>query len=212
MIDPLGSISPSTQTPSETTRVLRMVKHERMGGSVPVWETVKMDAKQEVERNLSLAQNSQDISSFDAALAYQSPQEPTPEQPTEAFGFGDLVDMINPLHHIPLVGHVYRSLSGDEIKPIGQIVGGAVFGGAVGVASGLVNAVVREETGDDIAGNTFSMIAYGEMPQLKTRTGNNPERALNNAAQLADNTQKIIYDDLPVALLAFTPTAYHSKS
>lgn len=229
MIDPLASIAgtaPQNSAP-QTTKALRMVKNERMGGYVPKWETVEMGAKEEIERNLSLAQNGQDITSFDAALAYQQTHIQSAPEENDSFGFGDIIDMVNPLQHIPLIGHVYRSLTGDEIKPISQIVGGSIFGGPAGAAIGLVNTVIREETGDDMAGNAYSMIAYGKMPRFKTHNSNNPQRALSEAALIAQRQQKAIqdtkanaepikipspYEDLPAALLAFTPTNYRTIS
>ncbi|MEQ8427368.1 MAG: hypothetical protein RLT87_12835 [Gammaproteobacteria bacterium] len=49
-------------------------------------------------------------------------------------GFADLLDIINPLQHIPLVGSIYRHITGDEIKPVMKIAGGALFGGPLGAA------------------------------------------------------------------------------
>ena len=49
-------------------------------------------------------------------------------------GFADLLDMVNPLQHIPVIGSIYRQISGDEIRPIIKIAGGALFGGPLGAA------------------------------------------------------------------------------
>lgn len=43
--------------------------------------------------------------------------------------FGDVLDLINPLQHIPLLGGLYRKLAGDAIDPAIRIAGGALFGG-----------------------------------------------------------------------------------
>ena len=32
--------------------------------------------------------------------------------------FRDIVDLINPLHHIPLVGTLYRKITGDEMGAV----------------------------------------------------------------------------------------------
>lgn len=68
-------------------------------------------------------------------------------------GAADVLDVINPLQHLPLVSNVYRELTGDQIKPGARMIGGAVFGGGMGLASSSVNAVIEEETGRDLAGN-----------------------------------------------------------
>lgn len=171
-----------------------MVKNDRMGGYVPKWEIVSTP-QQTVEKNLSLAQSGQTPQSGNA-LAYHQDAVHSPAGPEEEFTFGDLVDMVNPLHHIPLVGHAYRSITGDEIKPISQIVGGAILGGPAGAASGLVNAVIQEETGKDIAGHAIAMAGGGgDSPALKTP----PERQLDQALEIARQ-----HEDLSNALLAFT--------
>ncbi|MEP4884867.1 MAG: hypothetical protein ABJ215_00715, partial [Alphaproteobacteria bacterium] len=38
--------------------------------------------------------------------------------------FSTLLDIVNPLQHIPLVSSLYREITGDEISPSARIVGG----------------------------------------------------------------------------------------
>lgn len=114
-----------------------------------------------------------------------------PAQNGEEFSFFDFLDMINPLQHIPLVNIAYRAITKDSIKPISEIIGGAVFGGAAGAAGGLVNTVVREETGKDIAGNIFSIALGTHEKPLASSTLNH-------------ENERTAYNDLPLALLAFT--------
>ena len=66
--------------------------------------------------------------------------------------FGDILDLINPLQHIPVVSTIYRAITGDEISPGARIAGGALFGGPIGLALAAVNAVVETATGEDIGG------------------------------------------------------------
>ena len=77
-------------------------------------------------------------------------------------GAADILDVINPLQHLPLVSQIYREMTGDTIKPGARIIGGAVFGGAAGLASSSVNAVIQEETGKDVAENVVSALAGKE--------------------------------------------------
>ncbi|MCK5284015.1 MAG: hypothetical protein KAJ86_00355 [Alphaproteobacteria bacterium] len=146
---------------TKTKKVLRMVKNERMGGMVPKWETITISDKQALEKNLEQIQSQKHEDSFEKILlSYQSTETTQIEKIKEShdeFGFGDLIDMINPLHHIPIVNHIYQGLTGDEIKPVGRIIGGALFGGAVGAASGLVNVIIEEETGKDVADNAIAV-------------------------------------------------------
>ena len=114
-----------------------------------------------------------------------------------SFGFFDLLDMINPLQHIPVVSTIYRAVTGDTIKPISNIVGGAVFGGPVGGAMGLVNAVAQHETGEDLLGNVKSFAFNGELPHRQDV-----------------EIEITAYDDLPVQMrsLSQTPRYAHQDS
>jgi len=101
-------------TQSPETKPLQMLagQNERMAGSVPVWQNV-----------VSFAEN----------LAEGGAKGQT----DSSFGFNDIIDIINPLQHIPVVSSLYQSLTGDTIGAVAQIIGGAAFGGPIG---GLVSA------------------------------------------------------------------------
>ena len=83
----------------------------------------------------------------------------------DGFTFGDLIDLLNPLRHIPLVGSLYRGITGDEIAPGPRILGGAVFGGgpigaAIAIASGAANATLEQKTGRDMGGHVLSWVGF----------------------------------------------------
>lgn len=183
----------TSQTTGNTQRVLTYVKNERMGGYIPKYEYVEVE-KAEIETN---TENAIAGALGNDTLSYQSQNSIDTD---EQFGFGDLIDMVNPLHHVPVVGHVYRELTGDEIKPMSRILGGAVFSGPVGVATALIDTVVTHETGQDMAGNAMNL-AFGENNQTLTtqhKQNNNPENALENAIQTVDDYE------MTAALLAYS--------
>ena len=82
----------------------------------------------------------------------------------DGFGFGDVLDIINPLQHLPVIGTIYRKITGDTIKPFSNIVGGALFGGPIGAASGAINLAVKEGTGKDLAENALSIVGIDAAP------------------------------------------------
>ena len=59
-------------------------------------------------------------------------------------GFSDLVDIINPLQHIPIVSNIYRAMTGDTISAAGQMIGGMLFGGPIGFLAGAASALFSE--------------------------------------------------------------------
>jgi hypothetical protein len=80
----------------------------------------------------------------------------------KAFGddgltFFDILDIINPLHHIPIVSTLYRAWTGDEIDPVPRIAGGGLFGGLIGAVASLVDVVIEEFTGGDIGDHVLAL-------------------------------------------------------
>jgi hypothetical protein len=73
--------------------------------------------------------------------------------------FSTLLDIINPLQHIPLVSNLYRELTGDEIEPAARLVGGAVFGGPIGFASATANVLIEQASGDDVLGHAMALFS-----------------------------------------------------
>jgi hypothetical protein len=73
-------------------------------------------------------------------------------------GFGDFIDIINPLQHMPIVATLYRNLTGDRIGLVPRVLGGAVWGRIGGFVSGIVNAAVDWFTGKDIGDHIYSAL------------------------------------------------------
>lgn len=73
--------------------------------------------------------------------------------------FGDVLDIVNPLQHIPGVSTVYRAMTGDDMSQGARLAGGALYGGPVGFAGALANNVSEELTGDDIGGAVMAALS-----------------------------------------------------
>ncbi|MBR9972757.1 hypothetical protein [Magnetospirillum sulfuroxidans] len=71
--------------------------------------------------------------------------------------FWDLLDVINPLQHIPVVNTLYQELTGDKIGVGARLAGGALFGGPIGLVASAIGCIVEEETGDDIGGHVMAL-------------------------------------------------------
>lgn len=81
-------------------------------------------------------------------------------QDGETTSFRDVLAILNPLQHIPIVGTVYRAVTGDQISLMPSIIGGTLFGGPVGLAFSLANGALRSATGRD-AGDTVLAGLFG---------------------------------------------------
>lgn len=76
----------------------------------------------------------------------------------DGFEFTDFLDVINPLQHIPGVGMIYRSLTGDELGNGARVVGGGLFGGVIGLAGAAIDAVVDAATGEDTGTHVMAFV------------------------------------------------------
>lgn len=182
---------------------------ERTAGSMPVWErrpagsepTARAAAESAIAR--AALEGPMGPPRPESALAYAP--DPAPPLEQEPFGFGDLVDMVNPLQHIPLVGTVYRAVTGDSIRPVAQIVGGGLFGGVAGAAGSFVNVLVEQETGKDIAGNVAAFVMDGEKPAFRSAAAasDGPEQRLDSALRTAQNGPAADPAALPGTVMAY---------
>lgn len=121
----------------------------------------------------------------------------------EDFGFGDLVDIINPLQHIPIVSTIYRNLTGDQIGPAPRVIGGALWGRVGGLVAGVVNTVVEWFTGKDIGDHIYAAL-FGAP---KTAAGATAVAQSKTPAALGENkAAPALSASGPSALGAFQPT------
>ena len=64
----------------------------------------------------------------------------------DGFSFSDIIDIINPLQHIPIINSAYRKITGDTIAPAMQIVGGALFGGPIGAITSIISSSIESKS------------------------------------------------------------------
>lgn len=115
----------------------------------------------------------------------------------DTYTFGDVIDMINPLQHLPVIGTLYRKFTGDTIKPMSDIIGGAIFGGPVGAVASTANVVIKSTTGKDIAENAFALAGFDVTPK-KTK----PIIAYDKAASLTAQNNLSSANNIVVASAA----------
>lgn len=79
--------------------------------------------------------------------------------------FDDLLDLVNPLHHLPVIGTLYRKLTGDSIDPPARILGGLLYGGPLGFVASVADAIA-EEAGGQSAGDAVFTAMFGRDDDL----------------------------------------------
>ena len=121
----------------------------------------------------------------------------------DGFTFADLIDVINPLQHIPFVSTIYREITGDEISKGARMIGGTILGGAIGFAAAAVNSAVEAASGMDIGENVMAMFGAGKSAEDKPI-----ETALADGVQAAKkdtSPTSSSYDNPP-------PSPYNKKA
>ncbi|RVT99517.1 hypothetical protein EOD42_05370 [Rhodovarius crocodyli] len=58
--------------------------------------------------------------------------------------FDEMLRALNPLQHIPVVGTIYRAVTGDDIQPAFRVLGGALFGGVTGMMTAAATTAVEQ--------------------------------------------------------------------
>lgn len=104
------------------------------------------------------------------------------------FGFGDFLDVINPLQHIPVVSTIYRHITGDNITESARMTGGALWGGPFGVVAALTDSVFRGETGQDAGATALAWLNDTPTEEAPTEpvVGGNMATALAQAPRPVD--------------------------
>jgi hypothetical protein len=79
-------------------------------------------------------------------------------QSDQSFSFSDFLSIINPLQHIPIVGSIYRAITGDTIAPASRVIGGLLFGGPMGLITSAFNAMVEQTKGKDLGEQALALL------------------------------------------------------
>jgi len=81
-------------------------------------------------------------------LPVSARQVDAPSSEERGFSFGDFIDVINPLHHIPGIAELYRSVTNDQISDEARKTGNALYGFALGGPVGLGAMLAYNAVGD----------------------------------------------------------------
>jgi len=101
----------------------------------------------------------------------------------DGFSFGDILDTLNPLQHLPIVSTLYRAFTGDAIALAPRVLGDTLFGGPIGAATGVANAALKYLSGKDAGEHVLALLP------LPTRVeGETVMLALNNAPPSSSTT------------------------
>jgi hypothetical protein len=94
-----------------------------------------------------------DLGTFSTVTAAHEPRAPrtaaesrdaAQEAQPQTMTFGEFLAGLNPLHHLPVIGTIYRAATGETCPPVMRVLGGAALGGPIGMLSAAVMAAIDE--------------------------------------------------------------------
>jgi hypothetical protein len=115
--------------------------------------------------------------------------KPATEAPTDSdsdwhVSFDDVLDVVNPLQHLPIVGTVYRAISHDQIKTPEKIAGDTLYGGLWGLAGSVADTAFEKLTGHNFGDTVLAMLTghYDDAKPSAVAKADEPKPATATAA------------------------------
>ncbi|MCE2509550.1 MAG: hypothetical protein J4G10_00985 [Alphaproteobacteria bacterium] len=103
----------------------------------------------------------------------------------DGFSFGDLLDAVNPLQHLPVVGSLYREWTGDHIGAAARLAGGVLFAGIPGLIGSAVNTAFEAVTGKDIGETVLAYFSDDNAKPIAIAARQAPETGFGSSLDLA---------------------------
>lgn len=74
--------------------------------------------------------------------------------------FGDVLEALNPLNHIPVVSNYMEDGAAPDnpVMPLAKMLGGGLIGGVFGLIGAAINVVFEEATGGSVAENVAAAV------------------------------------------------------
>ncbi|MEQ8266125.1 MAG: hypothetical protein RH982_02940 [Parvibaculum sp.] len=118
--------------------------------------------------------------------------------------FGDLVDTLNPLQHIPVVSEIYRGLTDDDISPAARVAGGGLYGGPIGVFASIVGLAITG-TEEGLGDRIFASLIGTPEPKQEQVAAAQASEAIQEVAQPDARQQQIAAAIAPQAAATSRP-------
>lgn len=85
----------------------------------------------------------------------------------------DVLDVVNPLQHLPVVGTVYRAVTGDKIGDVEKVAGDTLYGGPVGLVSSLADLAFEKVTGKNFGDTVMGFVGLDHSDDSTTMLASN---------------------------------------
>ncbi len=101
------------------------------------------------------------VASNAAATPAATATASTTTKPEEKSFWQDVLDVVNPLQHLPVVGTVYRAITGDKMGDVEKVAGDTLYGGPIGLVSSLADVAFEKITGKSFEDTAMGWVGLG---------------------------------------------------
>src|SRR5204862_343046 len=96
--------------------------------------------------------------------------------------FEDLLDIVNPLQHLPVIGTLYRAITGDKMGTVEKIAGDTLYGGLWGAVGSLADTAFEAITGKDFGSTVLALVTGSDDDKPVALAQNTPAQKATPAA------------------------------
>jgi hypothetical protein len=100
--------------------------------------------------------------------------------------FHHILDVVNPLQHLPVVGTIYRAITGEHIGPIEKIAGDGLYGGVWGAATSAADVAFEAVTGKSVEDTVLAWLKGDGKTAVASVKVAAPKIAFNTPVPSAD--------------------------
>jgi hypothetical protein len=121
--------------------------------------------------------------STDQAASDQASTQPA--QPKESF-LHHLWDVVNPLQHLPIIGTIYRAVTGEKLDAVEKIAGDTLYGGLWGAVSSVADVAFEGLTGKSFEDTALALFKSDDKTRVASTKVVAPTISANPTLPSAD--------------------------
>jgi hypothetical protein len=114
----------------------------------------------------------------------------------------DMLDVVNPLQHLPVVGTLYRAVTGDKIGDLEKVAGDTLYGGPLGLVSSLADLAFEKITGKDFGDTVMAFVGLDGKDDSTTALAANTPKPETKTESVATATPLVA---TPIQLASTMP-------
>jgi hypothetical protein len=100
-----------------------------------------------------------------AAASTEQASAEKPADQKESF-FHHLLDVVNPLQHLPVIGTIYRAITGERLDPVEKIAGDTLYGGLWGAVTSIADVAFESLTGKSFEDTALALFKGDDKAQV----------------------------------------------